>query len=103
MNTSRSYAGMTILFTPGAVLLIPNSARAHCDGMDGPVVKAAQKALASGDSHPVFRARVVPRARVRAPCLARRVRARRVGEVRPAPDRLAHKDLRSRSCRSPVA
>lgn len=26
-------------------LIISNSARAHCDGMDGPVVKAAQKAL----------------------------------------------------------
>lgn len=31
------------------VLLLPNAASAHCDGMDGPVVKAAQKALATGD------------------------------------------------------
>jgi len=32
-----------------AMMLIPNPAMAHCDGMDGPVVKAAQRALASGD------------------------------------------------------
>jgi hypothetical protein len=31
------------------LLLIPDAAMAHCDGMDGPVVKAAQRALASGD------------------------------------------------------
>lgn len=30
-------------------LLGPTSAMAHCDGMDGPVVKAAQTALAAGD------------------------------------------------------
>lgn len=30
-------------------LLAPSSALAHCDGMDGPVVKAAQKALATGN------------------------------------------------------
>jgi hypothetical protein len=29
--------------------LPPGSAAAHCDGMDGPVVSAAQQALASGD------------------------------------------------------
>lgn len=33
---------VTLLFTS-------NTAFAHCDGMDGPVVKAAQKALKSGD------------------------------------------------------
>lgn len=31
------------------LLLVPGTSVAHCDGMDGPVVKAAQKALASGD------------------------------------------------------
>jgi hypothetical protein len=36
-------AGMTLLV---AALLAPAAALAHCDGMDGPVVKAAQKALA---------------------------------------------------------
>ncbi len=30
-------------------LLAPQSALAHCDGMDGPVVKAAQQALATGN------------------------------------------------------
>jgi len=40
---------MAIPFTLGIVLLLPNSVMAHCDGMDGPVVKAAQNALASGD------------------------------------------------------
>jgi uncharacterized protein DUF6448 len=31
------------------LLLAPTFALAHCDGMDGPVVKAAQKALQTGD------------------------------------------------------
>lgn len=31
------------------VLAAPATARAHCDGLDGPVVKAAQAALESGD------------------------------------------------------
>jgi hypothetical protein len=30
-------------------LLFSTPAFAHCDGMDGPVVKAAQEALAKGD------------------------------------------------------
>ena len=30
-------------------LFAPSVARAHCDGMDGPVVKAAQKAIATGN------------------------------------------------------
>ena len=29
--------------------MLTDTAKAHCDGMDGPVVKAAQKALANGD------------------------------------------------------
>lgn len=49
MNTARAIRGIAILSALGVVLAIPNSAMAHCDGMDGPVVKAAQKALASGD------------------------------------------------------
>jgi Family of unknown function (DUF6448) len=36
-----------ILFTVG--LFVPNQAGAHCDGLDGPVVKAAQKALEMGN------------------------------------------------------
>jgi len=36
------------------VLWLPNQASAHCDGLDGPVVKAAQKALETGDANPVL-------------------------------------------------
>jgi uncharacterized protein DUF6448 len=38
---------LAVLF--GLVLLRPTNVLAHCDGMDGPVVKAAQKALTTGD------------------------------------------------------
>lgn len=34
--------------------LLSAQARAHCDGLDGPVVKAAQAALAAGDVSPVL-------------------------------------------------
>lgn len=37
------------LVLTGVLLLAPSVALAHCDGMDGPVVKAAQKALQTGD------------------------------------------------------
>lgn len=49
MNTTRSVSRMATLFMLAGVLLFPDSAMAHCDGMDGPVVAAAQRALASGD------------------------------------------------------
>jgi hypothetical protein len=35
-------------------LLGPDKVSAHCDGLDGPVVKAAQKALETGDVHRVL-------------------------------------------------
>lgn len=35
-------------------LLSPTMVRAHCDTMDGPVVKAAQQALAKGDMTPIL-------------------------------------------------
>jgi uncharacterized protein DUF6448 len=38
-----------ILILAGILLFAPTFALAHCDGMDGPVVKAAQKALQTGD------------------------------------------------------
>jgi hypothetical protein len=38
---------ITILFT--VVFLAPKKVFAHCDGLDGPVVKAAQKALETGN------------------------------------------------------
>jgi hypothetical protein len=37
-----------------ATLLLPTPALAHCDGLDGPVVAAARKALHSGDPNPVL-------------------------------------------------
>lgn len=40
-------SGLAVLLT--ALLFTPNIAFAHCDGMDGPVVKAAQKALGTGN------------------------------------------------------
>lgn len=50
MNTIRQVAlVVTLLTTLGIALLVPDSAMAHCDGMDGPVIKAAQEALTSGD------------------------------------------------------
>ena len=38
-----------------AILFLPSVAAAHCDTVDGPVVKAAQLALNSGDITPVLR------------------------------------------------
>ena len=37
-----------------ALTLFPAGAFAHCDGMDGPVVNAARRALASGDVNPAL-------------------------------------------------
>jgi hypothetical protein len=44
MRTKYVIPLLTLLF--GILILIPDEARAHCDTMDGPVVKAAQRALA---------------------------------------------------------
>lgn len=43
MINSAAFALMVI------ALLVPQTARAHCDSLDGPVVKAAQKALSDGN------------------------------------------------------
>src|SRR5512135_2880968 len=40
---------VSVLFVVVAILLWPHGSFAHCDGMDGPVVIAAQKALDSGN------------------------------------------------------
>ena len=37
-----------------AALLVPAPALAHCDGLDGPVVAAARKALSSGDPNTIL-------------------------------------------------
>jgi hypothetical protein len=49
MIANRAVAGIATLLTLGLVPALPNTAIAHCDGMDGPVVEAARKALARGD------------------------------------------------------
>lgn len=54
MCTNRSTVGSAAMFTLGVILLFANPASAHCDGMDGPVVKAAQQALASGNVNAVL-------------------------------------------------
>jgi hypothetical protein len=50
----QSHRGViTVLFVVvaavGLLVLLPVAAYAHCDGLDGPVVKAAQAAFANGD------------------------------------------------------
>lgn len=50
MKTNRFPELARLLRLSVALLLfVPGTTRAHCDGMDGPVVKAAQQALESGD------------------------------------------------------
>jgi hypothetical protein len=49
MNRNRPVFGIALLVAVVAVMLVPGSARAHCDALDGPVVKAAQKALSTGN------------------------------------------------------
>jgi len=44
--------GLLVGFVVAA--LLPSFAFAHCDGLDGPVVKAAQKALETGNINPVL-------------------------------------------------
>lgn len=49
-----------------ALLLVPPDAFAHCDGLDGPVVKAAEKALESGNvSHALVWVRESDEAEIR--------------------------------------
>lgn len=47
----RSLAGAALV---AAAILVPAPAFAHCDGLDGPVVAAARKALNSGDPNLVL-------------------------------------------------
>lgn len=43
------YPLMVVVLSTISLLLAPDAASAHCDGLDGPVVAAARKALDSGD------------------------------------------------------
>lgn len=46
----KAYKLLSLTFTISILTLVmPGIARAHCDGMDGPVVKLARKALESGN------------------------------------------------------
>ena len=55
ITTSITRVSLTILAAIAiAVFFAPSRAQAHCDGLDGPVVKAAQKALAEGNVNLVF-------------------------------------------------
>ena len=50
MNTTRILAPIAVSAALFAILLLaPSRSFAHCDGMDGPVVKAAQRALETGN------------------------------------------------------
>ncbi len=53
---TRTFAKLAIVAAvlAGVIGFATPSARAHCDGLDGPVVKAAQKALATGSVDPVL-------------------------------------------------
>jgi hypothetical protein len=48
-NTKMIALTIAIALASAALLLAPTAARAHCDGLDGPVVTAARKALESGN------------------------------------------------------
>ncbi|HEX9101178.1 MAG TPA: DUF6448 family protein [Polyangia bacterium] len=50
MSTRSGVGAVVLALAVGTLLLLsPAAARAHCDGMDGPVVKAAQQALQTRD------------------------------------------------------
>jgi len=52
---SKFFKTLLVAMLVSASLVLPRTAAAHCDTMDGPVVKAAQVALKSGDITPVLR------------------------------------------------
>jgi hypothetical protein len=48
------YRKLRILLAAAGLAALAAPASAHCDGLDGPVVAAARKALDSGDANPVL-------------------------------------------------
>lgn len=51
MNYAFTARGVGVLAAAiASIVLLPGRAQAHCDGMDGPVVKAARAALDRGDA-----------------------------------------------------
>ncbi len=49
-NWKSAWAGVAMLVV--ATSGVPQAAQAHCDGLDGPVVQAAQRALGAAHGHP---------------------------------------------------
>jgi len=48
------HISIVLALLAGVLILLPAEARAHCDTMDGPVVKAAQRALATRNANLVL-------------------------------------------------
>lgn len=54
MTRNRFSRSLSVLAIGFVFLLMPATVFGHCDGIDGPVVKAAQQALAKGDVNPIL-------------------------------------------------
>src|SRR5664279_2361905 len=54
MTRNRFSGSLSVLAIGFVFLLMPATIFGHCDGIDGPVVKAAQQALAKGDVNPIL-------------------------------------------------
>ena len=54
MTGTRVSRSLSVLAIGFVFLLMPATVFGHCDGIDGPVVKAAQQALAKGDVNPIL-------------------------------------------------
>jgi len=55
MRTRKMVAAMAMVVVGVGTLVVARVVRAHCDTMDGPVVKTAQTALQKGDVTPVLK------------------------------------------------
>ena len=49
MTRDRFAKSLSVLVIGSVLLMVPAKVFGHCDGMDGPVVQAAQRAIAKGD------------------------------------------------------
>lgn len=52
---TKFFKTLLVVMLASASLVLPRTAAAHCDTMEGPVVKAAQLALKTGDVTPVLK------------------------------------------------
>jgi hypothetical protein len=57
MGTQTNVVGVmaAVAGLAAGLLMAPGTVRAHCDTLDGPVVKTAQEALEKGDVTPVLK------------------------------------------------